>query len=170
MRLQLPLVLKLIHLGTCTAKVCCILRLWFINLMIVLLSWEKKCLNSAGFPVTGALLPSGAEWGSYIWGGCSACSVHVSDPVFFSGNFLETDRVQPSCVLNHTFNAGTNWLCYFSWMWALLTQELGFRGLCNQNLSCCLGSWNWKNIRMYKEICFLLQGQTASTQKQPRRL
>lgn len=33
---------------------------------------------------------------------------------FVSGNFLETDRVQPSCVLNHTFNAGTNWLCYFS--------------------------------------------------------
>lgn len=39
---------------------------------------------------------------------------------FVSGNFLETDRVQPSCVFYHTFNAGTNWLCYFSQMWALL--------------------------------------------------
>lgn len=65
-----------------------------------------------------ALLPSGAEWGSYIWGRCSACSVHISDPVICFWEF-PWGR-QPCCVLNHTFNAGTNWLCYCSWMWALL--------------------------------------------------
>ena len=33
---------------------------------------------------------------------------------FVSGNFPEIDRVQPSCVLNPIFNAGTNWLLFVS--------------------------------------------------------
>lgn len=117
-RLQLPFVLKLIHLGTCTAKVCWSPRLWIMNLMIVFLSWGKRFLTSDDFTVTQSFITIWCRMGQlHLRRMFCLLSTHLwSSDLFLGISLRQTTLLCP----NHTFNAGTNWLCYCSWMWALL--------------------------------------------------
>lgn len=143
-----------------------------MGLMIVFLSWRKRCINSAVFTVTWSFITNWCRMGQLPFGEDVLTAQYTSLIQWFvSGNFLQTDRVQSSRVLYRTFNAGTNWLCYFSQMWTLLCISPYIRrswdlGTCV--IKTCLvisASGIEKNIRMYKEICFFAVGSDSQYTK-----